>query len=249
MGIFATRVRRGVQVVVRSEAEQVPDRGHHVPSRFEAVAENLAAGRDASNACAAVGRESARDGADLGEALDGLRTTYARVRGGEPDFRTLRALCLAWGEETLAYLHQLSCEDPLTGLASLAHLRARLTEVFRGAGQGGTSPAASHALVVVDLLPQPGRAPWDAFDAALATVRLAEAARRAFPGDQTLAQARGGRLVVLSRRDDDLAARVALARELVGQVSGPQGRSRVWVEGLPPSDEAAGRLLDELTRT
>ena len=26
----------------------------------------------------------------------------------------------AWGEETLGYLHQLSCEDPLTGLASLA---------------------------------------------------------------------------------------------------------------------------------
>ena len=79
----------------------------------------------------------ARDGADLGEALDGLRATYARVQGGEPDFRALRALCIAWSEETLGYLHQLSCEDPLTGLASLAHLRARLSEVYRGAEQGG----------------------------------------------------------------------------------------------------------------
>src|SRR3954453_18143665 len=152
MGIFATLVRRGAHAEVTADA--VPDR--HVlqrglPARFEAVGERIAAGHDASSACAEVGRETARDGADLGEALDGLRATYARVQGGEPDYRALRALCVAWSEEPLGYLHQLSCEDPLTGLASLAHVRARLSEVYRGAVHGGRSTNASHALVVVDL--------------------------------------------------------------------------------------------------
>ena len=138
MGIFATLVRRGAQAEVTASAVPAGDVLRlPLPARFEAVGERLLAGHDASSACAFVGREIARDGADLGEALDGLRTTYARVQGGEPDFRALRALCVAWSEETLGYLHQLSCEDPLTGLASLAHVRARLSEVYRGAEQGG----------------------------------------------------------------------------------------------------------------
>ena len=125
MGIFATLVRRGAQA--EATANAVPAGGvwgTGVPAHFEAVGERLASGHDASSACAVVGRKTARDGADLGEALDGLRATYALVKGGEPDFRALRALCVAWSEETLGYLHQLSCENPLTGLASLAHVRA-----------------------------------------------------------------------------------------------------------------------------
>src|SRR5690349_17299690 len=152
MGIFATLVRRAAHG--EAPADGVPARAGSQrgrPARIEAVGERLAAGQDASSACALVGRETARDGADLGEALDGLRATYARVQGGEPDFRALRALCVAWSEETLGYLHQLSCENPLTGLASLAHVRARLSEVYRTAEQGGWSTNTSHALVVVEL--------------------------------------------------------------------------------------------------
>src|SRR3954467_4485563 len=148
MGIFATRTRRGAPAEVVPDAATAPNGQDLFPARFEAVSERLAAGHDASNAGAMVGREMARDGADLGEALDGLRSTYARVLGGEPDFRAVRALGLAWSEETLGYLHQLSCENPLTGLASLAHLRTRLSEVYRTDEQGGTSTTTSHALVV-----------------------------------------------------------------------------------------------------
>ncbi len=183
MGIFATLARRGAQAEVAPGVEPVEDAQHLLPARFEAVGEHLAAGRDASNACAMVGRDMARDGADLGEALDGLRTTYARVQGGEPDFRAVRALGVAWSEETLGYLHQLSCEDPLTGLASLAHLRARLSEVYRIAEQGGISTTTSHALVVLDLPLLARPSVWeDAFESTLRLARLAESARMAFPG-------------------------------------------------------------------
>lgn len=248
MGIFATRTRKGAHAGVVPDATADPD-VRLLPARFEAVGERLAAGSDASAACAMVGHEMARDGADLGEALDGLRATYARVLGGEPDFRAVRALGLAWSEETLGYLHQLSCENPLTGLASLAHLRARLAEVYRGEDQEGPNVSASHALVVIDL-PLIGRpALWEEpFGSTMWLVRLAERARMVFPGGETISQASPGRLVVLAGRGDRLAQRVGLLRDLVDELVPETWRSWVWIEGLPPSDHGAGLLLDEIAR-
>ena len=249
MGIFATLARRGAQAEVAPGVGPVEDVRHLLPARFEAVGEHLAAGRDASNACAMVGRDMARDGADLGEALDGLRTTYACVLGGEPDFRAVRALGVAWSEETLGYLHQLSCEDPLTGLASLAHLRARLSEVYRIAEQGGTSTTTSHALVILDLPLLARASGWeDAFEATLRLARLAESARMAFPGGETICQANQRRLVVVAQRSDLLARRVGLLRSLAQDATPASSRARVWVEGLPPTDDGAAMLLDELAR-
>jgi hypothetical protein len=250
MGIFATLTRRGAQADVAPDAEPVEDMWQFLPARFEAVGEHLVAGHDASVACAMVGREMARDGADLGEALDGLRTTYARVQGGEPDFRAVRALCVEWSEETLGYLHQLSCENPLTGLASLAHLRARLSEVYRIAEQRGKSTTTSHALVVLDLPLLTHSSAWeDAFESTLRLVRLADRARMAFPGDETICQVSPRRLVVMAARDDLLARRVGLLRSLVEDVAPENGRARVWIEGLPSSDDGAGFLLDEIARS
>ncbi|MCW2761085.1 MAG: hypothetical protein JWR85_1286 [Marmoricola sp.] len=255
MGIFAERTRRGAQAEVVTDAAAALCVQVGVPARFEAVGERLAAGHDASVACTMVGREMARDGADLGEALDGLQTTYARVLGGEPDFRAVHALCVAWSEETLGYLHQLSCENPMTGLASLAHLRARLSEVYRSE-QGGTSvsggaPAStSHALVVLDL-PLVARASvWEeAFESTLRLVRLAENARMAFPGGETVCQANPRRVVVLAQRGDLLAQRVGLLRDLVEDLAPETGRARVWIEGLPENNHGAGLLLDEIARS
>ena len=50
-----------------------------------------------------------------------------------PAFEAAEALSVAWSDATLEYLHDLSCEDPLTGLASLAHVRTRLDEIYREA--------------------------------------------------------------------------------------------------------------------
>ena len=101
--------------------------------RFEAIGEALASDADTTAACAVIGRDVARNGASLGEALDGLRATFTLMRGAPPDFESTEALAVAWSEATLEYLHQLSCEDPLTGLASLAHVRTRLAELYRDA--------------------------------------------------------------------------------------------------------------------
>ena len=59
MGIFATLVRRGAQAEVTADAEPAEDVLRlPLPARFEAVGEHLAAGHDASSACAVVGRET-----------------------------------------------------------------------------------------------------------------------------------------------------------------------------------------------
>lgn len=217
-----------------------------VPIQFEAVAEALAADAEVLTACAVLGHELARDGVDLGSALQGLESTYRSVTGVEPGFAATEALCLAWSEETLSYLHQLSCEDELTGLASPAHLRARLSEVFREADLRGTAPRTTHALVVVEL---PILAnPSDPFSRALWLVRAAEEVRTVFPGGDAICTLGATRLVVLTTRGPGLGHRLASVREHVSAGADVSESARVWVEGLPGSVEAAAVLLDELSR-
>ena len=115
-----------------ARAELSADLVAGLPQRFEAVGEALASGMGSVDACAVAGRELALDGVALDEALDGLLATSSLVRGTEPDFGDVRALSEAWSESTLEYLHRLTCEDPVTGLASLAHLQSRVSELYRG---------------------------------------------------------------------------------------------------------------------
>ena len=87
------------------------------------------------------------------------------------------------------------------------------------------------------------------FESALWLASLADTARKVFPGGETIAQASPSRLVVVTERGDLLARRVGLLRGLVEDL-GPRGeRARVWIEGLPPSDDGAAHLLDEIARS
>lgn len=221
-----------------------------MPARFEAVGEALASdgGPGPRNervgaACSVLGRDLAADGIPLDEALDGLRVTSRRVTGEPPSYAAVRALASGWSEATLGYLHQLSCEDPLTGLASLPHLRSRLAELYRDQQATGEPVGDRHALVVLDV--QGRRFDGEVFGAALRAARLAETARTAFPGGHTLARVRPERLVLLVTRDDRLPRRLALLRSILGGVSPPV---RLWLESLPGDDRSAAAQLDELAR-
>jgi hypothetical protein len=262
MGLFATpaRVRQG-PVTTSDASQEMPERLQvGVPARFEAVGEALVANSRVHVACAVVGRELARDGVDLGEALAGLRSTFAQVRGHEPDFASTEALSVAWSDETLGYLHQVSCENPLTGLATLAHLRARLAELQRQAEVSGTPAAEGHALVVLDLPSGegPGQGPGRGrgqvlgeghFGRALMMARIADRARLVFPGEESIGEATPSRLLVLTPRSDDLGLRVVVLRDLISDTASLGGAVRVWIEGLPSTHAAMAALLDELART
>jgi hypothetical protein len=219
-----------------------------LPPRFEALGEALISGSDLLGACSVAGEDLARDGASMEEALEGLRATWQLVTGTEPTFEVLAALVTAWSETTLGYLHQLSCEDPLTGLASQAHLRSRLSEVYRLQDAGDVG--ARHALVLcaMPLGDDPSEEPDDHFTRAMRLTRAGELARTVFARDETIARLGMHRVAVLAHRDDRLGRRVRVLRTLVDGVESGGPQVRVWIEGLPASDRGAGMLLDELAR-
>lgn len=160
-----------------------------------------------------VGRRLAADGAGVGEALRTLRAE-AQVRGREPRNEEVQALVEGWVDTTLGHLHLLTCEDPLTGLATMAHLRTRVAEQRRAEGD----VAASHALVVVS----PGGTEGDhwahgSLGAALLCAALGERARVVFSGGETLAHTHTGRVVVLAAADHRLEGRANLLRWLLDE--------------------------------
>lgn len=249
MAMF-TFTRRRSDPLPDAQVGGLPDQVREaLPLRFDAVGEALVSGGDVSAACHVVGRDVARDGAALGEALSGLRTTFRLVRGSDPPFHATESLSVAWSEATLEYLHDLSCEDPLTGLTSLAHVRTRLAELYRDAELTDVSVRSSHALVVVETRIH-GRALLEEhqFTRALRMVQLAEALRAVFSGGETLGRVGLHRAVAVVGRAADLGTSVALLRDFIGDLDLGSADVRVWIEGLPGSAESVTRLLDELAR-
>ncbi|MBD8870144.1 nucleotidyl cyclase domain-containing protein [Nocardioides donggukensis] len=217
-----------------------------IPARFEAVGEALASGSGSTRACEVAAQALARDGASLDEVLAGLRATAQATIGSDPDFADTQTMCVAWSEATLAYLHQLSCEDPLTGLASLSHVRSRISELYRARAHGSRPLQESHGLIVIDLPDdRPGEVEGDSFSRAMRLVRLGERARAVFSGEETIGRLGTNRIVVVAQRDPQLGRRVAILRTMLAIVEFP---TRVWIEGLPSTDHAAAMLLDELAR-
>ncbi|MGY2702653.1 MULTISPECIES: hypothetical protein [unclassified Nocardioides] len=241
MGRFTTHWRRGATGDPEAERELSSERRAALPPRFGAVGEALASG-SGTVACEVAGAALARDGVSLAESLDGLATTTRLVLGAEPAHAYTRALAVAWSDAMLGYLNDLSCNDPLTGLSTLAHLRSRISDVYRADHDG------DHALVVVAAPPYPEAASGrdDVLARAMHVAQLGDTARTVFRGPETIGHVGPGRVVVLADRDDRIARRVGLLRQMLDSGSVP--RTRVWIEGLPASDAAAGRLLDELTR-
>jgi hypothetical protein len=245
MGLFATLSSRAV--VAPSKSQEMPERLRQLlPARFEAIGEALLAGTEVHAACAVVGRDLARDGVDLSEALHGLRSTFALVVRREPDFASTRALSVAWSDETLGFLHQISCENPLTGLATFAHLRTRVAEILRAAEEYGEGTGVEYVLVVID---QPSHREEN-LARALAMARLADRARLVFAGSETIGEASPSRLLVLAERNDTLGNRVAMLHDLIAAGT-PVGQlpARVWIEGVPANPAASAALLDELARS
>ncbi len=217
-----------------------------LPPGFDAVGEALASGGSPVAASAEVGRVLARDGASLGEALSGLSSAYAAMGMTEPHFQVTEALSVAWSEVTLGFLHEVTCEDPLTGLATVQHLRTRLAEVYREAARSGSVVRLSHALLVVDFSAAPVPAgPHAAFSRALRLAGAADVLRSACPGEETIAGAGSDRLLALVRRSPALGRGVSLTRELLRDLETADD-PRVWLEGLPARADLALPLLREL---
>ena len=249
MGFWAFREKVVPEPPSASDPALFEQVSEDVPERFEAVAEALVAGRTATDACEVVGRLQGSQGVSLEETLADLRTTYELVLGTEPAFTDACAVALGWSEATLAYLHQLSCADPLTGLASMAHLRGRLTELYRGDTRGPAPLRDRYALVVVEAAaPRFTGLADEVFGLDLRMSRIGESARSVFSGGETVCRIGPRRIVILAARNDGLARRTTLLRNLLGVGERAIGGVRICSESLPLVPEQASSLLDELSR-
>jgi hypothetical protein len=219
---------------------------HVVPAGFEAVAEVLRDGQPGEEALRAAGRGTAELGVPLEVALEDLAATFRVVLGTqEPRFAAVREFAQGYSDAQIGYLHSLSCEDPLTALTSLSHLRTRIGDAFRAATRDGTD--VDLTLVLVEVLDEPTA--MSRLDAAMLLVPISEMMRSVFSGDETLARLSGTRAAGLVRRDDRLAAGTTSLRELLDDWTARGGpRTRVWIEGLPTTISTAVALLDDLSR-
>jgi hypothetical protein len=239
MSPFAARARRA----------SAPSRRDLVPPGFEALYDALESGGAGTEAVAEIGRRAAREGASLDDMLTGLALTYQCFGGvlDEPPFEVVRALAAAWADTSLRYLHTVSCEDPLTGLASLAHVRTRMLEIYREGARCGVQGPPDYALLIVEV--QWNTSESSPFDRLLRFIDIAEILRTVYSGDETVGQLSSSRAVALVRRDDQVGHFVS---GLLGLLQGWQDRTgiatRLWIEGLPASADSAGVLLDELAR-
>ncbi len=244
---LASFTRRGAEPSWAPGRELSEGERRRLPAGFDAVAEALVSGRSPVAACAVVGCATARDGVSLGEALAGLAATYTALGGAVPDFAATEALSVAWSEATLEFLHELSCEDPLTGLASFSHLRTRVAELYREAERSGVPITTTHALVVVDVVGAPAEGAGAPFTRALRLAAVAEALRTLFGGEETIGRAGSDRILVLVRRGVELGETLEIARDLFSDLDLPD-LPRSWIEGLPEQPELGVRLLSELAR-
>lgn len=263
MVLFAHLARRRAPARQLVPAQARAPRTVFLPRGFEPLADALVYAGDVEACVIEVGRDLANDGTALSQVLDDLELTYRAVEAGVPPFRVVRALCLAWNDVSLQYLHGLSCEDPLTGLASLPHLRSRLDELQRAAERCGEYLSSGYALVVVELGAAWPAPPWrgtagstaESLSARFSTVlrmgEVAEAMRTVYSGGETLARVGGHRAVALVPRDAALGASVEALRQLLTDWSvSPEVRRapRVWIESLPTGHQLTAALLDELAR-
>lgn len=263
MVLFAHLVQRREPAHGLTFAHHRLRRSRVLPRGFQPLADALVYAGDVEACAIEIGRDLATDGIPLGQMLDDLEATYLAVDAGAPPYDVVRALCVAWNEVSLRYLHGLSCEDPLTGLASLPHLRSRLDELQREAERRGGCLSSGYALVVVKVcaavpvLPRRAAPATTAeslsarFSVGLRMVEVAEALRTVFSGGETLARVGGYQAVALVPRDTALGSSVASLRHLLTASSveaDVRGVPRVWIESLPTGRELTAALLDELAR-
>jgi|SRR4051794_21990668 hypothetical protein len=196
-----------------------------------------------------LGRSAAAEGVALDDVLADVATTY-QVAGDiveEPPFEVVRAVAAAWADSSMRFLHSISCEDPLTGLASLAHMRTRMSEVYREADRQGVVPTSTHALLVVQMH-------WPdtvttTFDRLLRLIDVAEILRSVYTGDEVVGQMTASRTAALVRRDDNIGQSVSSLLSLLQEWEQRTGVvTRLWIEGLPATQLAGEALLDELAR-
>lgn len=233
------------RLIYRAEMREGPEMEINASLQLAELEAALDSGSaDIASVAHEVGACAANFGSPLQEVLDQLERAYARI-GAKPAYDVVKSLTVSWSEAALSHHHQMSCEDPLTALATLAHLRSRLGDLYRGAERDGVMVGVSHAMVVVELHASESANP---LDGSLVMLEAAEAMRAVYNGEETIAQVGPRRAVALVARDRTDRSTLELLQILIRRQSSGAAEPRLWIESLPRNAAGIGWLLTELAR-
>ncbi|MDQ3155472.1 MAG: hypothetical protein M3Q98_01925 [Actinomycetota bacterium] len=213
--------------------------------QFAAIDDALDSGHaDIASVAHEVGASAANLGSPLQEAFDQLERAYAR-HDATPAYDVVKALAISWSEAALAHHHQSSCEDPLTALSTLSHLRSRLGDLYRAAERDGSTVGDSYALVIVEL---PFASSTNPLVGSLDMLEAAVAMRTVFSGDETISQVAPRRAAALVERSRTDRPALELLQILVRPHPLGVAEPRLWIVSLPRNAIGIGWLLTELAR-
>jgi hypothetical protein len=198
----------------------------------------------------------ARTYADIGEGiprfLDDLESAYRALGRRRPGRRLIRHASEAWGDEIMSLVRDLTCADPLTGLASLSHLRLRVAELHRSesAARRLHLEGEPWALVIVatrngsPLNPTPI---GQALRPQLHLASLGQAIRTVIPRLETAAAVNPHTLVGLVGDSAYAVRRLVEMADALARSMAQSDSAIVRVEPRPATLRQTDRLLDELT--
>jgi hypothetical protein len=214
----------------------------------DALVEALVAGRDARPSVRRLGRARSHLGVPIEETMDDVSAHWDVFSRDDPPAAILRAVAAGWAEAGLEPAGAASCFDAITGVATRAHLEARLSEHYRSGELGGA--VAQHQLVVLDVgfIPEVVSAEEVAWRQLDVVCRCAEAMRRVFSTGQLLARLAPARLGALARSGPDLAGDIAELEAMLAAAELPDIAPVVWVEALPRTLGLVPALLADLAR-
>ncbi|BCB83821.1 hypothetical protein [Phytohabitans suffuscus] len=196
----------------------------------DAVVRSARGGDPISPDILALAEQRAELGCGLDETLRDvealLRVLAARGRPVEDPFSVARLAALGWQRAAIHRPGQ-PCQDPLTGLATEAHLVRRAEEIYRWAAASGGLP---HEVLVVLSWPRSACSP----NHLAARLAVADVASTFFDAGQTSARVGGYTIVALcpSASPPDQLDRLAVR---VDAALGGCVRAQVTVEPLPPT--------------
>jgi len=220
-----------------------------LPEQFLPVVRTLNDGDSEVQVVAGVASDYARAGECLSHLLDDLHATDRALGRARPRPSPVRSASEAWAESILSRLGDISCEDPLTGLATADHVRLRLAELYRSSRE-----SASEAYLLVEVLVScsslgkclPGFE--SAFQPELQLAVAGQAIRSVLPGVDTIASLGRHAVLAIARESDCVDSSVQELTRRAQDHLAPGYSASVRVKPLPGSLGDAKRLIDQLSR-
>ncbi|MGX7677306.1 hypothetical protein ACSMXN_00245 [Jatrophihabitans sp. DSM 45814] len=203
-------------------------------------------GGDPVAAAERLGRERARAGVGLGDALTDLAQGLDLLRCSRRVHAGLaNAMSRGWAESVITWLSsgRFGSVDVLTELATRDYLTTRLTELYRECDAAGIAATKSRVLVAVGV-----RSSSQSIVTEQRMVGVGHALASVFTGGETLARVGPSVAVALAHRDEtlnDLLVALQLELSWTGMSERPIG-ARTWFEPLPADFKLVVRLLNEM---